>query len=206
MLCELFTASLLLLVCNYIKTINKYIATAIILVAACVTIMTGSFVFFSCLLGYCISVFSSKISSISMITGERSLQIALVAILLISCMHSTSYSFLNRFINVPRTTWWNPAYAALIFMLIMNTPKIQDMLSTKKIKYLGEISFEIYCFHWPLMCSLGILIFLLLYQTSYIAAFTLSLIVILIATLAASILFNKTFDRLSTFIINIAVK
>jgi len=206
MLSELFIASLFLLVCNYIRTKSNLLVALVFFLMAIAMMIRGSYVIVSCLLGYCISFYHSKLLKISSKTGERSLVGLLLVVILLSCTHSLICNYFGKFISVPRifsiNGWWNTVYAAIFFVLVSSIHSLQNILSSAVIKYSGEISFEIYCLHWPVLCSLGALLFLEVYPASYNAAFIITLICVLCATLGASILYNKTLGKVSTFIIN----
>lgn len=88
--------------------------------------------------------------------------------------------------------------------LIIFVPKvnfINNILSSKLFVFLGEISWGVYSFHWPLMCSLGALLIITLQPTvGLLYAFAIACVIVSIITLVISFIFNLTFERLSSYL------
>lgn len=86
--------------------------------------------------------------------------------------------------------------------LILCVPKVRlfdRILSSRPVVFLGKISWGIYSFHWPLMCSIGALLIINLHpQTGLINAFSLACISSALITLVVSVIFYYTFERFSS--------
>lgn len=107
----------------------------------------------------------------------------------------------------------NYIFNAFFILLIIFVPKVRFMdniLSSKPVKFLGDISWGVYSFHWPLMCSLGALLIIKLQsEIGLLASYVIACGVVLLVTLIISILFKNTFERLSSYlslIINTGLK
>lgn len=103
-------------------------------------------------------------------------------------------------------------YISLLFFtcLIVLTPNIKflnSMLSSKLFKFLGEISWGVYSFHWPLMCSLGpILIINLEPYFGLTKSYWVFIIIISLITVLLSYVYYLTFERLSVYLTGKASK
>lgn len=89
-------------------------------------------------------------------------------------------------------------------LLILFIPKVRlfdRILSSKPVVFLGNISWGIYSFHWPLICSIGALLIINLQpQTGLLNAFLLACISVAFITLVISVVFYHTFERLSSYL------
>ena len=80
---------------------------------------------------------------------------------------------------------------ALFIWVSVNSKIIQRILSAKPLVYLGEISFETYALHWPLMLSCEAGLFLVLEKhLSYNAAALLSLLITVVVIYISSVMLN----------------
>ena len=90
--------------------------------------------------------------------------------------------------------------------LIVYIPRIKQFnsfFSSKPVQFLGNISWGVYSFHWPIMCSFGALSLLKL--TEYIAltkSYYISFIWVVFLTLALSIVFFYFIEPFMTYIKN----
>lgn len=102
----------------------------------------------------------------------------------------------------------SPIYISSIFFgsLIIFAPKVKlinDFLSSKFIGFLEKISWGVYSFHWALMCSAGaIFIIALQSKLSLFTSYILACILVVFITLIVSIIYNYTFERLSSFLLS----
>ena len=88
---------------------------------------------------------------------------------------------------------------ALFIWVSVNSPCIQKILSFKPLVFLGEMSFETYAIHWPLMltCEAGLFLVFekyLPYHTAALAAFAITLVVIYTCSYLFSLL-TKQINR-----------
>lgn len=86
--------------------------------------------------------------------------------------------------------------------LILYAPRVKLLdcvLSSKPVVFLGKISWGIFSFHWPLMCSVGAaLIINLQPHMGLVKAYLLACVVSAVITFVVSVIFNVTFERLSS--------
>lgn len=57
-------------------------------------------------------------------------------------------------LNLESATWFRYIGATLIMWLLLESPKIRDILGNKFFDWLGKISFSLYVLHFPLLVSL----------------------------------------------------
>lgn len=98
---------------------------------------------------------------------------------------------------------WGMIYFSVLLLTIPQFPAIEKILSSKIFVKLGRISFGIYSFHWPLLCSVGAA--LLLYWYEFLPAdFVLLSVFGLtgITTILLSLLYYVTLERLSYWCID----
>lgn len=88
---------------------------------------------------------------------------------------------------------------------IVFLPKIKYLYRIFKFKFLdfiGKISFGIYALHWPIFCSVGMIIFLCLIDSVGIGKSTVIAIISSIAiTLISAIIYYFTFEKISNIIV-----
>jgi peptidoglycan/LPS O-acetylase OafA/YrhL len=88
--------------------------------------------------------------------------------------------------------------------LILYIPKVRlfdCILSSGPVVFLGRISWGIYSFHWPLMCSIGALLIINLQpQVGLVNVFLLACILSAFVSLVVSVIFYYTFERLSSYL------
>lgn len=99
------------------------------------------------------------------------------------------------------------AYISFLFWatLIVFIPKAKVMykIFTSKIAiFFGKISFGIYSFHWPVLCSMGMFIVLKMADKwGVFSACMYALILSSIVTMIIAVIFHMTFEKLSSKII-----
>ena len=88
--------------------------------------------------------------------------------------------------------------------LIICVPKIgilNNVFSSKLFEFIGNISFGIYSFHWPLYCSVGgLVIVCLAAQTGLLISIILAMVISFILTIILSWLYHISCEKLSGFI------
>lgn len=84
---------------------------------------------------------------------------------------------------------------AIIVFCIHHLKYLNSFLSEKTLVYLGMISRYIYVFHWPIILSLGCLIFIKLYNINYYLSVLIIVLSVIITTIIISILYDKLEHR-----------
>ena len=97
------------------------------------------------------------------------------------------FSFLLYMLSAAEIS--NLFFAALI-VLIPQLPLLNGIFSCRAATFVGKISFGIYSFHWPLFCSVGMLLILLLSgAVGLMWACVIAMVVSIAATFAFSIVY-----------------
>ena len=90
-----------------------------------------------------------------------------------------------------------------LLLLLNRFTALQRFFSTKFFLLSGKISFGVYSFHWPLICSVGSLLLLLGIRQQWppVLAFFTPLLVSIPCTVVLSIVYHFTVEKLSDFIV-----
>ncbi|MBR5278308.1 MAG: acyltransferase [Clostridia bacterium] len=96
---------------------------------------------------------------------------------------------------------------SLFLWVVVNSKILQKVFSIKPLVFLGEMSFETYAIHWPLMLTCEAGLFLVFekhfnYNTATLLSFAITLVVIYIL----SFLFNRLIKRINKAIYNLQTK
>ena len=163
-----------------------------ILIAITFASLKVSPIIFACLLGVLISIYED----IEGIMNKPYIAVGILLMTLLQYVLSGTY-ILNIFFLI-------------LIILASKVHLIGDCLSLKPFKLLGDISWGIYSFHWPLMCSIGaFLIIKLQSQLGLLTAYVISCFSVLLVTVTISVIFKFTFEKLSVYltsIIDICIK
>ncbi len=90
---------------------------------------------------------------------------------------------------------------AVLILLIPNVKALNSFFSGKICKFFGDISWGIYSFHWPLICSVGSLwLITAAAQIGLRKAYVIGLPIVFVLTVLISWGFRHTFEKLSAFI------
>lgn len=87
-----------------------------------------------------------------------------------------------------RNITWGVLYFALLIFLLSNNNTFQNVLSSNALCKLNEISFGVYSFHWPLICSIGALLMIALPSKNGIIA---SWTICIISSIIVSVFYNN---------------
>ena len=133
---EMFYASLIIYVFNYLKTCMKKDIILVLVAAGLIVGYIGIYdVGVACLIG-----------------------------MLLSWMEKDDKKYIVILIALGAFVVYKGYYSWVFFcLLIKGLPKIEwlkKLFSSKAMLFLGKISFGIYSFHWPVFCSLGMIIFM----------------------------------------------
>lgn len=85
--------------------------------------------------------------------------------------------------------------ALLIFTGVMLCAPLRACFTGRLAQWLGKVSFSVYLLHFPIMMTLGCLIFALLAPHAYLPAFAAAAAAGIAATFGAAALFEKAIDR-----------
>ncbi len=94
-------------------------------------------------------------------------------------------------------------FFSLLILLVPKMSIVNLILSSKFMQFIGNISWGVYSFHWPIFCSVGLLALLKAVDAGISLKYAYPFIIILAAllTLVLSIIFAKSFEPLSFYII-----
>lgn len=183
---EMFTASIIIYILKYVHSwlAKKHEALYFSLLVLIVLLLsTLSSVITACLIGMIISLYENEKSIF-----EKS-YFAFWAIVTSMLFYTSSLSYIN-----------------LIFFLslLVFIPKIKfadKIFSSVPFNFLGKISWGIYSFHWPVMCSLGAILIITLHSKAGIpGAYLTACIVCGLVSLFLSTIYYFTFERLSSYL------
>ncbi|MBR3842683.1 MAG: acyltransferase [Christensenellaceae bacterium] len=98
-------------------------------------------------------------------------------------------------------------YAALLLICLMGTKWIKLFLGLKPMAWLGRLSFGVYAFHWPVICSFAAVLFTALYGTmDYTAMYGILFAVSVLMTFGISWLFAKYVEPVCSVTIGAVLK
>ena len=170
---EMFFASLIIYVLNYMKKQMKIDSILLIIVAGLMVGYLGVYdVAIACLLGMLLCWFEKDYKKIHTV-------ILLAVGVYVAYKGYFAWLFFCAFILVlPKVIW------------------LKKLFSSKAMLFLGKISFGIYSFHWPVFCSLGMIIFLKA-SGAYGAAVALVIsgVCTTMVTLGISIVYYYVFEK-----------
>ena len=179
----MFFSSLLIYLLRFLCV--KWKAAEHPVIMCCILLLVTALSYFvseimaACLVGMLLSLFENSIG-----TSKRSLALCLImsAVLVVVLPGNLKY--------VVFQAAWMPFLPRLRF--------VYALLSSGPAQWLGKSSWGIFSFHWPVICSFGALSLLRL--SMYLglrAAYLLSFFVVLIVTLAISVTYSLTLERLA---------
>lgn len=97
-----------------------------------------------------------------------SIVLFLCVVLLANGGHNSLINILRQYYDIPSymnmNIYWNGVYAILFLLLIEGVKPLIKFLGSKKIVFWSKASFSLYLLHWPLMCSVILLLFDYLYS------------------------------------------
>lgn len=114
-------------------------------------------------------------------------------------LHSTIYDLITRVIsNVPSVleydVQWEIFYFAVLIIVINYNNYAKQFLTHKLFIWLNIISFGIYSLHWPIVCSVGALLILMVKgNMGVVACWSISGIL----TLVIAVLYNLTIEKVA---------
>ncbi len=86
-------------------------------------------------------------------------------------------------------------FAALI-LLLPKLPLLNNIFSSRLTQFISKISFGIYSFHWPILCSIGMLILMKIYQNiGLLKACIVSASICIVITVLISIIYYYCIEK-----------
>lgn len=183
---DMFFASICIYLLLYIKT---KIQTPVLYVMIYMVFLCGSFLhsstIFACLVGSVLTLYEEKIDGYVSVSKKVTV---LVCCLLL-------YVLIENY-----------CVAILLFSAsIIFFPKIKSLnkfLELKVFDYIGKSSFGIYSFHWPIICSVGSVLILLLNQRLELEiTILIALLLSMFITILLSIIYSVTAEKWSAKIV-----
>lgn len=87
---------------------------------------------------------------------------------------------------------------SLLILAVGNITLCRKILESKVIKFLGSVSWGIYAFHWPIYCSVGMLILLKLYGVLQNSILQIVIIgVCFLVTLVLAVISRETIEKIT---------
>ena len=92
-------------------------------------------------------------------------------------------------------------------LLLPKFERVCGIFENRVLTYLGDISFGIYSFHWPLCCSLGAAVIIAFWgaMSAGVSIF-IALTISLVASIALSVAFYYTAERFGSWLVSIIRK
>lgn len=175
------------------------------------------------ILKYCYFIFGEKndaicFSALTIITFASSFISTVIATCLMGMLVSV-YEGRDKVYKKPYFAFWTMAVTMALYILpkslvsafffislIIFIPKVKhidSIFSSKSFQFLGKISWGVYSFHWPLICSFGgKLIIYLQPKVGILKSYFITCVLACISTLIISVIFYFTFERLSSCLLS----
>ena len=184
---EMFAASVMIYVLRYVYSLlsknNEALCFFVLILVTFAFIMGSSPIIAACLIGMLLSVYEE-------VDGILKKPYFSFGVILLAM---TQYAFSGTYL-------FNLFFVFLI-LYVPESKLFDGFLSLKPIQFLGKISWGIYSFHWPLMCSLGAMLMITMEpEMGLLNSYALSCGLTAIATLMVSVVFYFTFERLSSYL------
>ena len=134
---EMFFASLIIYVLNYLKKHMKKDSILLIMIVGGIVGYLGVYdVAIACLLGMLLCWFEKDHKKI----------------------HTVIFLAVGLYVTYKGYFSW--VFFCVLIVILPKVVWLKNIFSSKAMLFLGKISFGIYSFHWPVFCSIGMIIFL----------------------------------------------
>ena len=177
---DMFFASLVIYAFLYVKDkINKDVLSMLIYSAVLILSLLFSKIIFVCLLGVGLALYEDIVHKF---TNQRISICILIGSFLLYILLPNTYTTILVFL--------------CLILLVPQINFINRFLNLKFFDYVGKISFGIYVFHWPIICSVGAKILLALSDIMGLGgALSIAVLVSVTLSLGLAVLFNKTAEK-----------
>lgn len=197
MLKSLFISTMMVLVVKYICI--RYYRLRGMAIFSLLLVSLKTPIYFGCIMGYVIFVLANNANFESYLCKYRGrgkkLRLPLIILALGTVWILPQWGGINEYIIT--------LCAGICIICIMFYKKIQMWLSNDILVRLGDISFAIYGIHWPIICSLGLQLFLYLYPAfSYTAAVMIDFVFVTGIIIGVSKLYQNYIEKNCYTLIN----
>lgn len=194
---DIFFSSLLIYVCNYADHWSLLLTKKRIPLAAAAVCWVlwkqGELYILVCLAGYFVGVFRDFIRKMPRwcLLGY----FAAAAVILVYNWRIMRSWYMRPF-EIVETKSFQILVWVTVLLLLERLPRVQKCLSAKPLLALGDLSFGIYAFHWPVSCSVGALALLWGFSRncSHGVSFLMGFLATIGVTLVISLLYHKTIE------------
>lgn len=195
---DMFLSSFVIYVCNFVdygRDKKNNVLPVVFLVCA---LYLDRPVIIACLAGYMLGYYREQIERLA----ERK------ALFWLVFLAAFGFAKLMKYWKVLPKVFDNIFLYILVWCAIVifvnRTPCLVKFFSSKIFLLMGKISFGVYSFHWPVICSAGsyVLVQCLENQVRTLAAFGLSLAVSVAVTVMLSVIYLVTVEKTSDRIIH----
>lgn len=199
---DMFLSSVVIYICNYVDVDRTQKNHILPLVFFVMSIAADRTVIIACLAGYMLGYYRDWTDKLM---EQKSLfwLTFLVAFCFAKLMMKwkiLSTVFDNTFLYIL-------AWCAIVYY-VNHSAELVKFFSSKIFIHMGKISFGVYAFHWPVICSVGsyVLIWSLENQWSTLVSVGISLFVSVLCTVILSIIYYVTVEKTADKIIGCIIK
>jgi peptidoglycan/LPS O-acetylase OafA/YrhL len=183
---KMFVSSIIIYILKYCyeklsKTKYETLISSILIIVTFAMIYVSPIIT-ACLIGMLISLYESNRMENKTYFAFWTIVITLILYVLPKSIISTFF-FGSLIIFVPKIKW------------------LDNIFSSKPCLFLGKISWGIYSFHWPIICSIGALS--IIKYNSILGlrkAYAISFLFVLVFAIIMATVFYYTFDKLATYL------
>ena len=199
---DMFVSSVVIYVCNYVDhgRVQKNEVLPLVFFGCAVAVDRP--VIIACMAGYLLGYYKDWVQKLT----QRKLRFWLVsicafcAVKLIMKWKILPTVFDNIFLYI--LVW------CIMVAYVNQSEKLAAFFSAKPFLWMGKISFGVYSFHWPVICSVGsyVLIWCLENHCRTLVAFGLSLLASILCTVILSVIYLVTVEKAADNIIRRVIK
>lgn len=197
----LYAGNVVIYFCNYISCVlkNKKIKYLLYIAIACACIVTDRLFVVACVCGALLSgyITENKAGQITR-ASVTIISVILIVTASMSCF-SGMYTELSQIMDLNRVTVRSLISVCGFMLLCGSVPAISRMLSADILKKASNYSFTVFFVHWPIMCSLSLLMYKIMlpimsYDMVFIITFIATAVIVAIVSWAYTKAFKNTID------------